>query len=65
MLMQCNRISKLKVKNTALENKVVEGISEACSKVNCAVIGGETATLPGVYNEGDYDVVGFMVGSMK
>tara|TARA_Y100000768_G_scaffold329343_1_gene267640 strand:+ start:10285 stop:11304 length:1020 start_codon:yes stop_codon:yes gene_type:complete len=44
---------------------VVEGISEACSKVNCAVIGGETATLPGVYNEGDYDVVGFMVGSVK
>jgi len=43
---------------------VVEGISEACSKVNCAVIGGETATLPGVYNEGDYDVVGFMVGSV-
>ena len=44
---------------------VVEGISEACSKVNCAVIGGETATLPGVYNEGDYDVVGFMVGSVN
>ena len=43
---------------------VVEGISEACSKVDCAVIGGETATLPGVYNEGDYDVVGFMVGSV-
>jgi len=43
---------------------VIEGISEACSKVNCAVIGGETATLPGVYNEGDYDVVGFMVGSV-
>ncbi len=39
-------------------------ISEACSKVGCAVIGGETATLPGVYNEGDYDVVGFMVGSV-
>ena len=44
---------------------VVQGISEACYKVNCAVIGGETATLPGVYNEGDYDVVGFMVGSVE
>ncbi len=43
---------------------VIEGISEACMKVNCAVIGGETATLPGVYNEGDYDVVGFMVGAV-
>ena len=43
---------------------VIEGVSEACSKVGCAVIGGETATLPGVYNEGDYDVVGFMVGSV-
>ena len=43
---------------------VIEGVSEACSRVGCAVIGGETATLPGVYNEGDYDVVGFMVGSV-
>ncbi|MBL06362.1 MAG: phosphoribosylformylglycinamidine cyclo-ligase [Chloroflexi bacterium] len=43
---------------------VIEGIGEACSNVGCAVIGGETATLPGVYNEGDYDVVGFMVGSV-
>ena len=44
--------------------QVVEGISEACMKVNCAIIGGETATLPGVYYENDYDVVGFMVGSV-
>ena len=44
--------------------QVVEGISEACKKVNCAIIGGETATLPGVYYENDYDVVGFMVGSV-
>ena len=44
--------------------EIVEGISEACSKINCAVIGGETATMPGVYNEYDYDVVGFMVGSV-
>ena len=50
------------MKKTVLQ--VVEGISEACKKVNCAIIGGETATLPGVYYENDYDVVGFMVGSV-
>ncbi|MDG2101478.1 MAG: phosphoribosylformylglycinamidine cyclo-ligase [Dehalococcoidales bacterium] len=43
---------------------IVDGISEACQNVNCAIIGGETATLPGVYNENDYDVVGFMVGNV-
>jgi|TARA_B110000263_G_scaffold10912_1_gene9267 phosphoribosylformylglycinamidine cyclo-ligase len=43
---------------------IIDGISEACQKVNCAIIGGETATLPGVYNENDYDVVGFMVGNV-
>ena len=44
--------------------KIIDGISEACLNVNCAIIGGETATLPGVYNDEDYDVVGFMVGNV-
>ena len=41
---------------------IIEGIADACKKVNCSIIGGETATLPGVYGKKDYDVVGFMVG---
>ncbi len=42
--------------------KVVSGISEACRANGCALIGGETAQMPGFYNEGEYDLAGFIVG---
>ncbi len=42
--------------------EVVEGLRDACKVANCAIIGGETAFLPGVYNTGDLDLVGFIVG---
>ena len=41
---------------------LVRGVAEACSAVNCALIGGETADMPGTYEDGDYDLVGFIVG---
>ena len=41
---------------------LVGGVAEACRAVNCALIGGETADMPGTYAEGDYDLVGFIVG---
>jgi phosphoribosylformylglycinamidine cyclo-ligase len=40
----------------------VEGISMACKKIGCSLIGGETAEMPGVYKDGDYDLSGFIVG---
>ncbi|MCC6727830.1 MAG: phosphoribosylformylglycinamidine cyclo-ligase [Chthonomonadales bacterium] len=46
----------------AVAVQVVEGLSEACRAVGCALIGGETAELPGIYNEGDYDLAGCIVG---
>lgn len=42
--------------------KVVEGLSEACKANGCALIGGETAQMPGFYAEGEYDLAGFIVG---
>src|SRR5438132_14271928 len=42
--------------------KVVEGIAEACKHNGCALIGGETAEMPGFYPEGEYDLAGFILG---
>ncbi len=44
---------------------LVEGIAEGCREANCALIGGETADMPDIYGEGDYDIVGFVVGVVE
>lgn len=41
---------------------IVAGIAEGCSQSGCALIGGETAEMPGMYSEGEYDIAGFTVG---
>lgn len=45
--------------------EIVLGITEACKDNNCALIGGETAEMPGMYKPGDYDVAGFCVGIVE
>jgi phosphoribosylformylglycinamidine cyclo-ligase len=44
---------------------IVSGLALACREVGCALIGGETAVLPGIYHGGDYDLVGFVVGIVE
>jgi phosphoribosylformylglycinamidine cyclo-ligase len=45
--------------------KVVQGISEACRANGCALIGGETAQMPGFYGDGEYDLAGTIVGAVS
>jgi phosphoribosylformylglycinamidine cyclo-ligase len=51
--------------DSEVAEKIVEGLAEACKHNGCALIGGETAEMPGFYPEGEYDLAGFIVGVVE
>ncbi|WP_185859448.1 phosphoribosylformylglycinamidine cyclo-ligase [Blattabacterium cuenoti] len=51
--------------DSSIVEKIIQGIAVSCKRTNTCLIGGETAEMPGIYQENDYDIAGFCVGIVE